>query len=170
MRQRTNTPELGEVEEPSAEAPIALDEIPRPPAGLLKKTRESWYRYFESAAMRVTVVALDLDMLERLWLLYDERSRAQIELRKARVVEGSQGQMRASPFYGVLSKLDSEIRQLEDRVAKSMKSRLTLGLVVSGDGRTDDADDEPRHAAGDDGDDDGPATDPRLYLVDRPTG
>lgn len=197
FRQNTTTPEIGpvpgDIEPTEALEPAETSDgdiigpllIPKPPSGLLKSTRTSWDRYFRSAARHVTVLSLDLDTLERLWLLYDERTRAQTELRKpkrdtegkvirgtsSRTVEGSMGQMRASPFYMVISRLDAEIRQLEDRVAKHMKSRLTLGMVV-GDGDRADEPDEPGGAPADPLDDDspGPGQDPRLYLVDRSAG
>ena len=179
-RQRTNTRDLGEVFPPDEADPPPIDaiEVPKPPFGLLRATRVSWERYFRSVARHVTVLSLDLDLLERLWTLYDERTRAQRELRKpqrdaegkirrsdSRVVEGSTGQMRASPFYMVISRLDAEIRQLEDRVAKHMKSRLNLGMVV-GDSDRPDEPDQPRVTAADDVDDDLPGQDPRLYVMD----
>lgn len=114
---------------------------------------------------------MDLDTLERLWTLYDERSRAQTELRRARIVTGSMGQTRPSGFYRVIATLDAEIRQLEDRVAKHMKSRLTLGMRVGSDDARpgDDEQPEPSGPARDDADD-GPGEDPRLYIVARNAG
>lgn len=160
-RQGHQTRDIGVV--PAEQHHLAPGDVPKPPPGLLRATRTSWDRYFRSAAMHVTVLSLDLDLLERLWTLYDERTRAQRELRRARIVVGSTGQTRPSGFYSVIATLDAEIRQLEDRVAKHMKSRLTLGMVV-GDG--DRADDEPRQHEPDDFDD-GPGEDPRLYVVGR---
>lgn len=166
QRQNRETRDVGEAETQLA-AESALLEIPRPPAGLLRPTKASWERYWRSPARAALVASLDIDTLERLWILYDERLRAQRELRKGRVVEGSQGQMRPSGFYTVIARLDAEIRQLEDRVAKTMKSRLLLGMVVS-DGRrpVDDSDDEEperEHRGAEAGDE--PAFDPRLYVV-----
>ncbi len=161
VRQNRERRDIGQVPE---EAPVL--EIPRPPAGLLRATRRSWARYWASPARVAIVESLDLDTIERLWTLYDERARAYRELRKARVVTGSTGQERPSGFYTVITRLDAEIRQLEDRIAKHMKSRLTLGMVVGGDDRSDD-DDEPS------GSDDLPPEppddhpDPRLYVVGR---
>lgn len=182
-RQRTNTPDVGELEPPDDLDMDLIDStaVPKPPIGLLKATRVSWDRYFRSVARQATIVSLDLDLLERLWILYDERARAQIALRRpirdeagkivrsdSRVVEGSQGQMRPNGLYQVIARLDAEIRQLEDRSGKSMKARLSLGMTAreaGDDGPSEPG--EPRHAAGDDVEDDGgPAPDPRLYVMD----
>lgn len=161
LRQNTERLDMGRIPDELSSA-----EIPKPPPGLLKPTRESWARYWSSPVRRALVPSLDMDTLERLWTLYDERARAYREVRRARVVKGSQGQDRPSGFYAILTRLDAEIRQLEDRVAKHMRSRLVLGLVVGDEPGDGDADDEPE-AAPDDFDD-GP--DPRLYVVDRRAG
>lgn len=161
MRQNTERRDVGSV-------PDEIEEAPRiPPASRswLRKTKDSWERYWSSPARFVTVESLDMDTLERLWDLYDERERAQRELRKARVVIGSTGQQRASPFYTIISRLDAEIRQLEDRVAKSMKSRLTLGMRVGSGDRTDEP--EPSDTAPEpESYDDGTGQDPRLLVLD----
>lgn len=182
MRQNTEREDLGDV--PQGE--LEHVEAPRALRSWLAPTKRSWERYFASPARHVTVASLDLDTLERLWTLYDERARAQRELQRpqrdeagkitrsdSRMVEGSQGQMRPSGFYQVIARLDGEIRQLEDRVAKSMKSRLILGLRVRGDDADTDEPDSDDAAAGDgetdDRADDIPR-DPRLYVVDRQAG
>jgi len=180
MRQNTERRDIGAV--PADEAPIEAIAVPKPPVGLLKSTRESWDRYFRSPARHVTVLSLDLDLLERLWTLYDERERARQALRKPlrdaegkvvrgsshRMVEGSKGQTRPNGLYNVIARLDAEIRLLEDRVPKSTKARLTLGMVVGDDPRADEPD-EPRGAPADDVDD-APSQDPRLYVVDGRAG
>lgn len=196
LRQNTERRDIGPVpgdmEPPEGSEPAETSDgdiigpllIPKPPVGLLKSTRTSWDRYFRSAARHVTVLSLDLDLLERLWTLYDERDRARSELRKpqkdaegkiirrdSRMIVGSKGQMRPNGLYNVIHALDGEIRQLEDRVAKSMKSRLILGMAVGGDDRANEPD-EPSNSPADSVDDDGPGPgqDPRLYLMDRSAG
>jgi hypothetical protein len=181
IRQNTERRDVGDV--PADVGPLidAID-VPRAPVGLLASTRASWDRYFRSPARHVTVQSLDLDLLERLWTLYDERERTRQELRRpirdaegkilrrdSRMIEGSKGQLRPNGLYNVISRLDGEIRQLEDRVAKSMKSRLTLGMVVGGDDPRADEPDEPRDPTADPVDD-GPGPDPRLYVLDGGAG
>ena len=168
LRQNTERQDVGDVPGEGSEQ-LALIEIPPARRTWLHSTKASWKRYWSSPARFATVASLDMDTLERLWTLYDERTRAQIELAKARVVAGSTGQMRPSPFYVVIAKLDAEIRQLEDRVAKHMRARLTLGMVV---GRDDAGRDElePSRTPGNDADDGYPTEDPRLYVLDRHAG
>lgn len=167
-RQNTERVDVGEVPDHALEETI---EVPRPLRSWLGVTKVSWDRYWRSPARFVTVADLDMDGLERLWTLYDERERAQRELRKARVVVGSQGQERQSGFYSVINRLDAEIRQLEDRTGKSARSRLILGMRVGGGadpGRAPSDKDrppDPERGRGDEG-----APDRGLYLVDRQAG
>jgi len=189
MRQNTERRDIGSVPDDSA-APIDAIAVPKPPVGLLPSTLDSWERYFRSVARHVTVVSLDLDLLERLWTLYDERERARQELRRpirepstvdeagkvvrgalirrdSRMIEGSKGQMRPNGLYNVIARLDAEIRQLEDRLPKSVKARLILGMVVGDDDRSDKPDAASGGPSPDDHrDDDGPSEDPRLYALD----
>lgn len=167
QRQNSERVDVGDVpegDEPSIEAP-------KPLRGWLAATKRSWARYWQSPGRHVTIESLDIDLLERLWSRYDELARAERELRKARVVIGSQGQERPSGFYTVISRLDAEIRQLEDRVAKSAKSRLVLGMTVGERDRgTADPDERAdQHADAGDGADDVPP-DPRIHYLDRKAG
>jgi hypothetical protein len=167
QRQNTETVDVGSV--PGEDLDASID-VPAPLRTWLQPTKARWERFWRSPARHVTVFSLDMDGLERLFTLYDERERAQRELRKARIVIGSTGQERQSGFYGVLSKIDAEIRQLEDRFGKSARSRLTLGMRVgdadAGGGAKPDS--GPADQPGDRGDDHAP--DPRLYLVHGRTG
>ena len=46
------------------------------------------------------------------------------------MVIGSQGQAVINPLYSALLKVDAEIRQLEDRIGMSPKSRISLGISI----------------------------------------
>lgn len=183
LRQRTNSPAVGEV---PADEPESI-ELPKPKSAWLPSTKVSWERYWTSPARHVTIATLDLDGLERLWDLYDERERAHRAIRapirarngKAlrgtdhRLVEGSQGQLRPNGLYNVIARLDAEIRQLEDRAGKSPKARLAIGMRVVGDadpGNGAGDEDQPGDRRGDEPDDDFEVRDPRLYVVDRRAG
>ena len=50
--------------------------------------------------------------------------------RKARLVEGSQGQPRINPLFTTIATMDAEIRQLEDRFGLSPRARLALGIQL----------------------------------------
>lgn len=74
--------------------------------------------------------AVDAAALERLFDLYDERERAYQDFRKQRFVKGSQGQDVLNPLGRLITSLDNEIRQLEDRYGFSPRSRMNLGLEL----------------------------------------
>lgn len=169
QRQNTERVDVGSV--PAGELEESI-EVPPPLRSWLAPTKRAWDRFWRSPARHVTVVSLDMDGLERLFTLYDERERAQRELRKARIVVGSQGQERQSGFYTVISKLDAEIRQLEDRFGKSARSRLVLGMRV-GDaesGRADERPHEPLADAGGGEPEQEEFEDPRIIHMDRRAG
>lgn len=182
LRQNTERVDVGPV---AATEPEPL-ELPKPLKSWLTATKRSWERYWSSPARQITVMSLDLDGLERLWSLYDERERAQRELRKpqrdvdgrairgtdSRVVEGSEGQLRPNGLYNVISRLDTAIEHLEDRSGKSAKARLILGMVVGGDDAAREPADEGVDAAGggDLHDADALPPDPRILYMDRRAG
>ncbi len=120
-RQRQNTrPEL---------PTTAPGPAPDPPAGLLKTTRDQWETYWRSSLARYVDQDTDRPAIERLFTLYDERERALQGYRKSRLVKGSQGQPVLNPLARLMSTLDSEIRQLEDRLGLNPKARATLGIT-----------------------------------------
>lgn len=106
-------------------------EIPRPPTGLLKKSRDTWYRFWESnlATSAAFKKETDLGVVENLWRLYDERERAWKTHRKARYVQGSTGQMVVNPAGKMALQIDSQILALEDRLGLSPMARLKLGIT-----------------------------------------
>ena len=74
--------------------------------------------------------AVDDAAIERLFDLYDERERAYQDFRRQRFVKGSQGQDVLNPLGRLIASFDGEIRQLEDRLGFSPKSRLNLGIEL----------------------------------------
>lgn len=124
QRQRRNRPKDMRV----IPGGLANREVPPPPDGLLKQTRETWDRYWRSDIAQLAEPDTDLEALERLFSLYDERRRAYRSFRKERFVEGSKGQRVLNPLGRLISDLDKEIRMLEDRFGLTPKSRLALGI------------------------------------------
>jgi len=103
---------------------------PPPPKGLLKKTKESWVKRWSSPLAKFWERETDLEVLERLHHLEDERERAKRGLRKqGRLIEGSMGQQVLNPLYRLIATLDAEIRQLEDRLGLTPRARLQLGIT-----------------------------------------
>jgi P27 family predicted phage terminase small subunit len=104
--------------------------IPKPPRCLLKKTLEAWERYWGSSLAQTIEPTTDVIALERLFCLHDERERAYRGYKKERLVLGSQDQRVLNPLGKMMTVLDTEIRQLEDRFGLTPRSRLQLGITL----------------------------------------
>lgn len=107
-----------------------MGEVPEAPRGLLKVTRAAWNAYWSSPLADAVEIATDLPAIHRLFTLRDERERALRAYRKKRVVKGSQGQPVVNPVWSSAQKMDSEIRQLEDRLGLTPKARAQLGITL----------------------------------------
>lgn len=121
-RIRTNTPQVELV-------PNQNKIIPKPPSGLLKKSKERWLVFWSSPVSKMVDLDSDMPALERLFFLYDERLRASRGFRRQRMVEGSQGQSVVNPLAKLLKDFDAEIRQLEDRFGLTPMARMRLGFT-----------------------------------------
>ena len=106
-----------------------LPPVPPVPDGLLEKYEAQWVAFWSSPLVRVVVPALDLDTIETLFRLRDERERALRAGRRKRLVSGSQGQPVLNPLLDYAIKLQKDIRALEDRLASSPKARMILGVL-----------------------------------------
>lgn len=114
----------------TAQVSTAKPKAPAPRNGWAASTKAKWRAFWRSDAARVLAPAVDAHALERLFDLYDERERAYQDFRKQRFVKGSQGQDVLNPLGRLMSTLDGEIRQLEDRLGFSPASRLKLGIEL----------------------------------------
>lgn len=132
-----------------------------PTPGWLRATKESWATHWTGPLVSVYLPATDEAVIRRLFGLRDERERMMRAIRRARLVEGSRGQPRANPLYAQVAAFDAEIRQLEDRVGLSPRSRLALGIQL-GRAQASLAD---LAAAADGDDDDAAAADLRLAFA-----
>jgi P27 family predicted phage terminase small subunit len=121
-RQGTARRDLGLVEAP------AVPDIPAPPRGLLKTTREAWAAFWSSPVAAAVDRVSDLATLVRLFELRDERERCWRAVRSERLVLGSKGQPALNPLCRRVSTLDREITALEDRFGLSPLARLKLGV------------------------------------------
>lgn len=130
-RQRRNRPALVSV-------PATPAAAPPPPEGLLKASVAAWDALWASPVAS-TYLESDLPALARLFSLIDERTRISAGIGSERLVAGSQGQPRPHPMYAVVTSLDAEIRQLEDRFGLSPKARMQLGVAFGEAHRSLDA-------------------------------
>lgn len=110
---------------PDDTAVVAL----RPPAGILKPSRELWDLYFESDVARAFDPQGDSGLLYR-WIRYvDEWHRMMDTLRKTdRVVPGTQGNMVLNPLVAYIDKLERSISKAEKELGMTPLSRASLAL------------------------------------------
>lgn len=123
-RQRRNKPAA------LVKFPTAV-KAPEIPSGLLKATVELWDKFWGSELAQAVEVSTDTAVVQRLFTLYDERERAFRAYRDERMVIGSQGQAVLNPMARLMSQLDVEIRQLEDRLGMNPVARLRLGITFA---------------------------------------
>ena len=144
-------------------APLVVSgtvDMPAPPSGLLKQTKERWATYWASDLAKAARES-HLPMIERLFIRYDERDRAYRTVRKdGRVVEGSTHQLVAHPLLKYIDACDKEIRALEDRLGLSPKGMVSLGAAMIGAQKS--LDDVNRSLEADDVDEE---ADPRISVA-----
>jgi P27 family predicted phage terminase small subunit len=105
-------------------------DIPKPPTGLDKPTREFWDSFWRSDLALATHAETDLPAFRRLATLYTELGKLTRGVSKNPYIEGSRGQVVANPMWSIRSGLLSEVRQLEDRFGCNPRARLNLGLQL----------------------------------------
>jgi hypothetical protein len=127
-------------------------ECPAPRGGWLAGTKASWAAYWWSD-LAGAIREAQMPMVDRLFALRDERERSYRALVCGkRLVAGSQGQPVLNPLIAYVSKCDSEILKLEDRLGLSPRSYLALGSSFAKAAKS--LDDLNRTVEGDDDDDD----------------
>jgi P27 family predicted phage terminase small subunit len=109
-------------------------EVPKPPTGLLRDTRSWWFAFWRSQVAQAVQGDTDIQALERLAKLKDERERTYRVIRRlpdGPTDVGSQGQRVLHPLAKYLATTDAEIRALEDRFGLNPRARLSLGLQLT---------------------------------------
>jgi hypothetical protein len=103
--------------------------VPPPPSDLSARYVAQWEAFWSSPLVRVIVPELDIDGIETLFRLRDERDRAFRAGRRKRFIRGSHGQPVINPLLQYAQSLQKDVRAAEDRLAGSPKSRMTLGVL-----------------------------------------
>lgn len=111
--------------------PDRLEEVPEPPSPLGASGKKAWAAFWASPLAQVVRTDSDLEALRRLFLRRDESARLWRRACKEPVVIGSSGQMRPNPLFDVVSRLDGEVRALEDRFGLTPQARLRLGVTFA---------------------------------------
>jgi P27 family predicted phage terminase small subunit len=101
---------------------------PRPPAGLLKTSRDRWAEFWASHAAQAVDTESDLPVLVRWIQAADEYDRAAKVVRTARLVKGSTGQPVLNPLVTYLVHLEGVMARAEAQFGMTPASRLLLKL------------------------------------------
>lgn len=101
---------------------------PKPPTGLLKRSRDRWKAFWESPAALLVDQRSDMPRLIRWIQAADEYDRAGEVVRKARLVRGSTGQPSLNPLVGYLIHLDGLISRAEGEFGMTPLARMRLKL------------------------------------------
>ena len=106
------------------------DEIPPPPKGLLKRSREAWAALFSSPVAQAIDLESDMPAILRLFEYRDQWLRTTRALNETGLVtQGSMRQLRLSPLAERQMKLERAIADLEAQLGLTPLARLRLGLL-----------------------------------------
>jgi P27 family predicted phage terminase small subunit len=112
---------------------------PKPPAGLLKPSRDRWRQFWDSPAAAAVNVESDLPRLVRWIQATDEYDRAAKVVRSSRLVRGSMGQPVLNPLVAYLIHLDGILTRTEKEFGMTPAARKRLNLGRSSvDGELED--------------------------------
>ena len=101
---------------------------PKPPAGLLKPSRDRWRQFWESPAAKAVHPESDLPRLIRWIHATDEYDRTVKVVRTSRLVRGSMGQPVLNPLVAYLIHLDGLISKAESEFGMTPMARHRLNL------------------------------------------
>jgi P27 family predicted phage terminase small subunit len=103
--------------------------VPDPPKGLLKRSSETWTRFFSSEVARALDLDSDLGRLERWIRFVDQWHRTYDRISNEPTVAGSKGQVRPNPLIGYLRTLEESIARTEREFGLTPRARFELGLT-----------------------------------------
>jgi P27 family predicted phage terminase small subunit len=101
---------------------------PKPPAGLLKPSRDRWRQFWESPAAKAVHPESDLPRLVRWIHATDEYDRAAKVVKTSRLVRGSMGQPVLNPLVAYLVYLEGLISKAEGEFGMTPMARHRLKL------------------------------------------
>ena len=101
---------------------------PKPPAGLLKPSRDRWRQFWASQAADAVDLASDMPRLVRWIQVSDEYDRAAKVIRQSRLVRGSMGQPVLNPLVAYLIYLEGLISKAEGEFGMTPMARHRLNL------------------------------------------
>lgn len=105
-----------------------MTEIPEPPVGLLKPSRDRWHEFWASPAAKKVNIQSDLPRLLRWIEQTDEYDRVVKVCKKSRLVKGSMGQPVLNPLFNYLGQLEAQITRTESDFGMTPLGRHRLGM------------------------------------------
>ena len=110
---------------------------PKPPAGLLKPSRDRWRQFWASPAARAVHLESDLPRLIRWIQATDEYDRTAKVVVQSRLVKGSMGQPVLNPLVAYLIHLEGAISKAETEFGMTPMARHRLQLEQDADAEED---------------------------------
>ena len=104
--------------------------LPAPPPGLGASALAAWETYWRSDVAAVAS-EVDLPVIRRLFVMYDQYEKAIDIVSKSIVVKGSTGQIRVNPVGDYAFKLAGQILRLEEELGLTPLSRQRLGIAIA---------------------------------------
>jgi P27 family predicted phage terminase small subunit len=112
------------------QVPSGTTRVPTAPTGLTPRVHRLWRILWKSAAASTWDAAADLPALTRYFRNLDRWMGHEEIVRKAPVVRGSKGQLRANPLANRMDALDGSLRAIEEQFGLTPLGRMRLGLEV----------------------------------------
>ena len=104
--------------------------VPVPPSGVGASTLAAWETYWRSDVAAVAS-EVDLPVIRRLFVMYDQYEKAIEIVSKTIAVKGSTGQIRVNPVADYAFKLAGQILRLEEELGLTPLSRQRLGIALA---------------------------------------
>jgi hypothetical protein len=143
---------------------VERSEAPSTPDGLKRDASVALWSSYWSDAISGLVQTAEIALVER-WVRNVDRYSVLMAVADAEpMVEGSMGQPKENPAYGLALKLEASIRADEAQLGYGPKNRAALGIAVVAQ-KASLADLNARYGGGDVGPN-SPPEDPRLTVVD----
>ena len=104
--------------------------VPDAPGGLSPRVHRLWLQLWKSTAATAWDEAADLPALTRYFRNLDRWIAHEEIVRKAPIVRGSRGQLRANPLSNRMDALDGSLRATEEQFGMTPLGRMRLGWEV----------------------------------------
>lgn len=112
------------------QVPSGTTRVPVAPTGLSPRVHRVWRLLWKSGAAGTWDPAADLPALTRYIRNLDRWMGHEEIVRKAPVVRGSKGQLRANPLANRMDALDGSLRATEEQFGLTPLGRMRLGIEV----------------------------------------